>query len=431
MVESSRKLQQLPPYLFTRIKALTAEAASRKLDVIDLGMGNPDLPTPAPIVERLIDTVKNHPRTHRYPQAKGMPRFRRAVSEHMKRRFGVSVNPDREIIALVGSKEGIAHLCSAYLNPGEYALVPVPAYPVHFNGVILAGGRVHSIPLTEANGFLPDYGSIPKRVLEKSKILFLNYPNNPTTAVVEDTAFFRETVKFAKKHDILVAYDNPYCDITFDGYVAPSFLETPGARDVALEFHSFSKTYSMAGWRIGWVCGNEKLVAPLEKFKAFVDYGVPTFLQLAAATALEGSQDCVKQAVDVYRRRRDYFVAQLNRIGWPVAMPKATMYVWARLPEAFRSMGSLAFAEKLVRQTGIACAPGVGFGPEGEGYVRFALVTHDNRFYDAILRIRRFLRGEYDRPRSSGKSSGGRRPGGETASVPESAIPKIDNRDGK
>ncbi len=392
MIECARHLQRLPPYIFTRIKALAAEAYAKKLDVIDLGMGNPDLPTPPHIVERLVDTVKNHPRTHRYPQAKGMPRFRRAVAKYMERRFGVPLNPDGEVLALVGSKEGIAHLCAAYLNPGDFALVPVPAYPVHLNGVILANGRIHTLPLGPENNYLPDYGRIPKKVLQRAKLLFLNYPNNPTAAVVEDKAFLTETVRFAKKHGILVAYDNPYCEITFDGYVAPSFLEIPGARDVALEFHSFSKTYNMAGWRMGWACGKRELLAPLEKFKAFVDYGVPTFLQMAGVAALEGPQDCVKQMAEVYRRRRDYVVKELNKIGWAVPAPKATMYLWAPVPEPYRKKGSLAFAEDLVRQTGIVLTPGVGFGQAGEGYVRMALVTHDNRFYDAVLRIRKFLR---------------------------------------
>lgn len=392
MVECSKKLEQLPPYIFTRIKQLTLEAAAKKLDVIDLGMGNPDLPTPPHIVERLIDTVKNHTRTHRYPQAKGMPKFRKAVANFMKKRFDVELNPDKEVISLIGSKEGIAHLCSTYLDPGDVALVPSPAYPVHFNGVILAGGRVQNLPLTAANGYLPDYGKIPKKSLDRAKILFLNYPNNPTSAVIEDTAFLKETVRFAKKHDILVAYDNPYCEITFDGYEAPSILQIPGAADVALEFNSFSKTYNMAGWRIGWACGKQSLLGPLEKFKAFVDYGVPTFLQLAAVAALEGPQDCVKDMVKIYQRRRDYFVGGLRKIGWNVDMPKATMYVWAEIPAPYKSLGSLKFAEKLIRETGVAVSPGIGFGDEGEGYVRFALVTHDNRFHDVLLRLKKFLR---------------------------------------
>ncbi|HOW28412.1 MAG TPA: LL-diaminopimelate aminotransferase [Elusimicrobiota bacterium] len=392
-IKISQKLEQLPPYLFTRIKVLIGEAYKKNLDVIDLTMGNPDQPTPPHIVDRLVDTIQNHPRTHRYPQAKGMPRFRRAVSDHMKRRFGVSVDPESEVLTLVGSKEGIAHLASAYMDPGDVALVPVPAYPVHFNGVILAGGKVCPLPLTPENGFLPDYGKIPAKDLRKAKLLFLGYPNNPTTTVIEDEAFFKETIRFAKKHNLLVVYDNAYSEITFDGYRAPSFLEVPGARDVALEFHSFSKTYNMAGWRIGWACGKRELVAPLEKFKAFVDYGVPTFMQLAAVRALEGPQDCVRETVAVYQRRRDYFVDGLNKIGWNVAKPKATMYVWAPLPESVRAKGSMAFAEELLRETGVAVSPGVGFGQEGEGYVRFALVTHDQRFYDVLLRLRKFIGG--------------------------------------
>ncbi|MCO5761991.1 MAG: aminotransferase class I/II-fold pyridoxal phosphate-dependent enzyme, partial [Chromatiaceae bacterium] len=222
------------------------------MDVIDLGMGNPDLPTPPHVVDRLIDSVKNHPRTHRYPQAKGMLRYRKAVTGYMKNRFGVDLNPEENVLALIGSKEGIAHLCQAYMDPGDVALVPVPSYPVHSNGVILAGGQIHYMPLTAENKFLPDYSRIPAEVLKKAKLMFLNYPNNPTAAVVEDPAFYADTVAFAQKHGILVAYDNPYCEITFDGYVAPSFLSVPGASEVALEFHSFSKTYNMAGWRIGW-----------------------------------------------------------------------------------------------------------------------------------------------------------------------------------
>lgn len=392
MIKCSQKLDQLPPYIFTRIKALAAEAHAQRLDVIDLGMGNPDLPTPPHVVDRLIDSVKNHPRTHRYPQAKGMLRYRKAVTGYMKSRFGVDLNPEENVLALIGSKEGIAHLCQAYMDPGDIALVPVPSYPVHSNGVILAGGQIHYMPLKAENKFLPDYSRIPADVLKKAKLMFLNYPNNPTAAVVEDPAFYAETVAFAQKHGILVAYDNPYCEITFDGYVAPSFLSVPGASEVALEFHSFSKTYNMAGWRIGWACGKKSLLAPLEKYKAFVDYGVPSFMQLAAAAALEGPQDCVKQVVDTYRRRRDYFVGELNKMGWPVPLPKATMYVWAPLPEAWKARGSLAFAEALIKDTGVVVTPGVGFGPEAEGYVRMALVTHDDRFYDAILRIKKFLR---------------------------------------
>lgn len=392
-IKPSKKLAALPPYLFSRINALKMEAYAKKLDVIDLGMGNPDLPTPPHVVERLCDSVMNHTRTHRYPQAKGMPRFRKAVAGWMKSRFDVTVDPDTEVLALVGSKEGIAHLCMSYLDPGDIALVCDPAYPVHFNGVVLAGGSVYSLPLLAENKFLPDLTKIPPEIAAKAKILFLNYPNNPTAAVVEDRNFLVEIVAFAKKYEILVVYDNAYSEITFDDYVAPSFFEIPGAKDVGLEFHSFSKTFNMAGWRIGWVCGAQKLLAPLEKFKSFLDYGSPTFVQLAAACALESSQQCVKDQSAIYQKRRDEMVNGLNKMGWKAEKPKATMYLWLKIPEKHAAMGSLAFAEKLLKETGVCVAPGTGFGSCGEGYIRMALVTHDNRFHDALLRLKKFING--------------------------------------
>ena len=388
----SDKLSALPPYLFAKINALKKEAYDKNLDVIDLGMGNPDLPTPVHIVDRLVDTVKNHTKTHRYPQAKGMPRFRKAVSIWMQKRFRVSMDPDSEILALVGSKEGVAHLCMAYLNPGDIALVCDPCYPVNFNGVILAGGRVHSVPLLEKNKFLPELSKIPASVARKAKMLFLNYPCNPTAAVVEDMEFLREAVAFAKKYDILLVYDNAYSELTFGDYVAPSIFEVPGAREVAVEFHSFSKTFNMAGWRIGWICGARKLLAPLEKFKSFLDYGAPTFIQLSACAALEGSQDCVREMAKVYERRMKFVVKELNKIGWPCEETKGTMYVWLKLHPDFQKMGSLAFAEKLLKETGVAIAPGVGFGKYGEGYIRIALVTHDNRFHDMALRFKELMK---------------------------------------
>ncbi|MFH1367557.1 MAG: aminotransferase class I/II-fold pyridoxal phosphate-dependent enzyme [Elusimicrobiota bacterium] len=388
----SKKLQSLPPYLFTKINKIKAEAFAKKLDVIDLGMGNPDLPTPLHIVERLCDTVKNHPRTHRYPQAKGMPRFRRAVAKWMFQRFGVTLDPETEIHSLIGSKEGIAHLCVAYLNPGDVALVCDPAYPVHFNGVILAGGKTYSMPLYEKNKFLPDLKKVPPAVACKAKLMFLNYPNNPTTAVVEDRNFLVEVVEFAKKYDILVVYDNAYSELNFGGYVAPSFFEISGSRDVGLEFHSFSKTFNMAGWRIGWVCGSQKLLAPLEKLKSFLDYGSPTFVQLAAVAALEGSQDCVKEQAAVYERRAKKVVDGLNKMGWPAEMPKGSMYLWLKLPPKLEKLGSMQVSEELIREHGVVTAPGVGFGPGGEGFIRIALVTHDNRFHDMLLRIKEYLK---------------------------------------
>jgi len=391
MAEFSDRLNRLPPYLFTRINLLKKEAYAKKLDVIDLGMGNPDQPTPEPVVSRLRDTVQNHPSTHRYPQAKGMPKFRKTVASWMQRRFGVALDPEKEIAALIGSKEGIAHLAMAVLNPGDTVLVGEPAYPAHFNGVILAGGEVYSIPLNPANQFLPELEKIPEAVARRSKLLFLNYPNNPTAAVVPDKAVFQDWVRFAKKYDLIVCHDNAYSEITFDGYTAPSFLEVEGAKEVGLEVHSFSKTYNMAGWRIGWMCGNARVIGAVEKFKSFLDYGAPTFIQLSAVAALDAWPDCVRPTVEIYRRRRDQMVEGMAKLGWVLPRPQATMYLWAPLPEAYRSLGSLAFAELLLRETGVVVAPGVGFGAGGEGYLRMALVTHDSRFHDVLLRFKKLL----------------------------------------
>ncbi|MBU0952601.1 MAG: LL-diaminopimelate aminotransferase [Elusimicrobia bacterium] len=391
-IEVSEKLNKLPPYIFSRINQLKLEAFAKKLDVIDLGMGNPDMPTPSHIVDRLCDTVKNHIRTHRYPQAKGMPKFRAAVAEWFQERFDVKINPENEVLALIGSKEGVAHLCMTYLNPGDIALVPDPGYPVYYNGVALSGGEAYKMPLLAKNKFLPDLGKIPASIAKKAKIMFLNYPNNPTTAIVEDMELFKEVVRFAKKYNIIIIHDNAYSELTFDGYVSPSFLQVPGAMDVAVEYHSFSKTFSMAGWRVGFVVGNAEILKPVEKFKSFVDYGVPTFIQLSGVCALKSPKECIKETIEIYRRRRDKFVSELDKIGWHVEKPKATMYLWAQLPEEFKAAGSLKFSEALVKETGVATTPGIAFGEYGEGYVRFSLVTHDNRFHDAVLRIKKLLK---------------------------------------
>ncbi|MCX5777667.1 MAG: LL-diaminopimelate aminotransferase [Elusimicrobia bacterium] len=391
-IKPSKKLAALPPYIFSRINALKAEVSKTKMDVIDLGMGNPDFPTPSHIVDRLCDTVKNHHLTHRYPQSKGMPRFRKAVAAWMENRFGVELDPAKEIISLIGSKEGIAHLCTAYLDPGDYVLVCDPAYPVHFNGVILAGGQVYSMPIVAENNFLPDLTKVPANIAKKAKFMFLNYPNNPTAAVIDDKKFLPAVVAFAKKYGILVVFDNAYSELTFGDYVAPSFFEIPGAWDVGLEFHSFSKTFNMAGWRIGWACGPSKFLAPLEKLKSFLDYGAPTFIQLAAVAALENSQDCVHTQAAIYERRMKKMVAGLNKIGWPAQETKGTMYLWLKIPPALAHMKSLDLAEHLIQETGVVVTPGIGFGASGEGYIRISLVTHDNRFHDALLRLKKFIK---------------------------------------
>lgn len=390
MLKPVELLNHLPPYIFGRIKTLAAEARQKNLDVIDLSMGNPDIPTPPEVVTRLTDTVTHHPNVLRYPQAKGMPKFRKSVADWMKKRFDVTLDPAKEVCALIGSKEGIAHLCSAYMEPGDIALVPNPCYPVHFFGVVLRGGKVHSMPITAANNYLPELEKIPEDVARAAKIMFLNYPNNPTSAVLEDRKYLEEVVRFAKKYEILVCFDNAYSEIAFDGYEPGPFLNVPGARDIGLEFHSFSKTYNMAGWRLGWACGDEKLLGPLEKYKSYIDYGAPTFIQLSGVKALELWPDYPKALSAIYQRRRDYLYDGLTSLGWKIQKPKATMYLWAEVPEAYKAMGSLRFCEELIRETGIALSPGVGFGSEGEGYVRFALVTRDARLYDLLVRLKRF-----------------------------------------
>lgn len=390
MVECSRKLSLLPPYLFSRINELKRQAYEQKHDVIDLCMGNPDLSTHKNIIDRLCDTLLHHKGTHRYPQAKGMPKFRHTISRWFHKRFGVDLDPDKEILALIGSKEGIANVFTSYLDPGDTVLVPDPTYPVHFNGVHLAGGRIEIMPLLKEKGFKPDLNAINPDIARKAKIMILCYPHNPTTGIVENLDFFKEVVQFAKQYDILICHDSAYSEITFDGYQAPSILEVPGAKDVCIEFHSFSKTFSMAGWRIGFAVGSHALLAPLEKLKSFVDFGVPTFIQLAAVKALIDYDEIVPQVVEVYRKRRDRLVTGLQKLGWELEKPKATMYVWAPIPKKC-NMDSLQFAEALIKETGVVVAPGIGFGPGGEGYVRFALVTHDNRFHDALLRIKKFM----------------------------------------
>ena len=391
-LKPSDKLESLPPYLFTRIHKLKLEAYAKKLDVIDLSIGNPDMPTPSHIVDCLCDTVKHHKKTHGYPQAKGMPKFRISVANWMGRRFGVDLDFNSEILALIGSKEGIAHLCMAYLNPGDYVLVCDPAYPAHFNGVVIAGGKVYSMPLIEKNDYLPNFSKIPVSIAKKAKIMLLNYPNNPTAAFVKDTSFWKEAIKYCKKYNILLVSDNAYSELTFGDAICNSIFEFSGAKDCAVEFHSFSKTFNMAGWRVGWCCGSKQLLYPLEKFKSFLDYGVPTFIQLAAVVALNSSQQCVREQAQIYERRMIKMVDGLNKLGWKTNKTQGTMYVWTSLPEKLKKEGSLSVAERLLKETGVAVSPGVGFGANGEGYVRISLVTHDKRFHDALLRIKKFTK---------------------------------------
>ena len=304
----------------------------------------------------------------------------------------MSLDPEKEVLPLIGSKEGLAHLCFAYLSSRDVALVPSPCYPVHYNGVLLSGARAHLMPLRPERGFLPDLESVPSRTAKRAKLLILNYPNNPTGAVVEDVRLFEQAIRFARRNRCLVLHDNAYSELAFDGYRAPSFLQLPEAKEVGVEFHSLSKTYSMAGWRVAFVAGNSQVIEHLSKFKSFLDYGIPGFLQRAGTAALSGPQDYVPNLIQTYRSRRDTLVQALNRLGWNVVAPKATMYVWGKLPPPFGRWGSLKFAEKLILEEGVVLAPGIGFGPYGEGYMRFALVVPEKQILEAASRMENFFK---------------------------------------
>jgi len=386
----SKKLSGLPPYLFVKLAALRRQAEAAGLPVIDLGQGSPDLPSPRHVVAAL-QAAAAEPWTHRYPPSSGLPELRQAVAAWYGRRFGVTLHPDKEVVPLIGSKEGIAHLLMALLDTGQGVLVPNPCYPVHYNGPILAGGKVHLMPLKEENGFLPDLSRVPAAKARGAKVLLLNYPNNPTGAVLEGTGFLKEALAFSRRYGCLVAYDNAYSELTFDGYQAPSILQIPGAKARAVEFHSFSKTYSMAGWRIGFAVGNAQALEQLSKFKGFLDYGIPAFIQKAATAALNGPQDYVAESRRIYQSRRDALVQALAEAGWDVPPCRAGMYLWGKIPAKAAKKGSLAFVTRLILEYGVVISPGVGFGPCGEGYARFSLIAPEEKLREAARRIGRFL----------------------------------------
>jgi LL-diaminopimelate aminotransferase len=365
---------------------LKAQAEASGLSVIDLGQGSPDLPTPDNVVSALKEAV-DQPWTHRYPQSNGLADLRRAIADWYRRRFKVTLDPDTQVLPLVGSKEGLAHLFMALLEPGQTVLVPNPCYPVHYNGVVLAGGKPVLMPLGEEMGFKPDLRKITPAAARAAKIMVLNYPNNPTGAVLDSNILLEDAVSFSKKHGALIAYDNAYSELTFDGYRAPSILQISGAVDHAVEFHSFSKTYSMAGWRIGFAVGNADALAQLAKFKGFLDYGIPSFIQKAAIEALTGPQDFITEACRTYQSRRDAMVKALADAGWEVPKSRASMYLWARLPQKARRMKSLKFAERLILEHGVVITPGVGFGPCGEGFMRISLIAPEQTLVEAARRI--------------------------------------------
>ncbi|WP_278157041.1 LL-diaminopimelate aminotransferase [Methanogenium sp. S4BF] len=376
----AHRLDNLPPYLFARIDAMKAEKRAQGVDVIDLGVGDPDLPTPSHIIEALVEAARN-PATHHYPDYTGMLSYREAVAAWYRGRFGVELDPKREVLALIGSKEGIAHIPEAFVNPGDYVLVPDPGYPVYKTSTLFAEGKTWQMPLNEDNAFLPDLSAIPTDVCAKSRLMFLNYPNNPTGAVAS-LSFFEEAVEFAKEHDIIVVHDNAYSEISFDGYKAPSFLEADGAMDVGIEMHSLSKTYNMTGWRIGMAAGSADIIAGLGRVKTNVDSGAFDAIQIAAIEALTSSQECIAQSCAVYEERRDTLVSGLRGLGFDVTSPKATFYVWLKVDN------SMEFAAKMLNEAGIVVTPGTGFGDAGEGYVRFAITRSVERIEEALERMR-------------------------------------------
>ena len=376
------RIKRLPPYVFAIVNDLKTKARARGEDVIDLGMGNPDLGTPKHIVAKLIEAAQN-PKNHRYSASRGITRLRVAITKWYRDRYGVELDPESEAIATIGAKEGLAHLTLAVLQPGDGALVPNPTYPIHSYSVVISDGDLRSVPLTPDGDFFARLQETARLAWPKAKLLILSFPHNPTTMCV-DRAFFEQVVAFAKEHRLMVVHDFAYADLTFDGYQAPSFLEVPGAKDVGVELFSLTKSYNMAGWRLAFCCGNPKMVHALARIKSYLDYGVFQPIQIAGIIALEGDQSVVGQINEVYRKRRDTLVDGLNKTGWSVAKPKGTMFVWAPIPEPFRAMGSLEFSKLLIQEAKVAVSPGIGFGEYGEGYVRFALVENEQRIRQAL-----------------------------------------------
>ena len=383
-ISLSKRLELLPPYLFVEIDKAKRKARAEGRDIIDLGIGDPDSPTPKYIIDALYQAAQE-PANHRYALDQGMPALRRAIEGWYKRRFNVNLDPDKEILPLIGSKEGIAHFSLAFLNPGDYALIPDPCYPPYKGGTIFAGGRPYLMPLLESNAFLPDLKKIPLSILKKSKIIYINYPNNPTGATAEKD-FYRKVVEFAQKHKLIVISDLAYSEMSYDGYRPSSLLEIEGASEVVIEFHSLSKTYNMTGWRVGWACGNAQLVSALAKVKSNIDSGIFSAVQVAGVAALEGPQDHIRNMCAVYQQRRDLLIKGLDSLGWKANNPKATFYVWIRVPNR---MDSIKFSSLLLEKANIVATPGVGFGKYGEGYIRMALTVSGERIKEAIERLRK------------------------------------------
>jgi len=382
VIEDFPRIKRLPPYVFNIVNELKAAARARGEDIIDFGMGNPDQPTPKHIVDKLVESAQRGD-THRYSMSKGIPRLRKAICNYYKRRFDVDLNPETEAIVTIGSKEGLAHLAMATVGPGDAVLVPNPAYPIHPYGFVIAGADIRHIPLRDDVDFFEGLEKAIKDSWPKPKMLVLNFPGNPTSECVE-LEFYEKVVAIAREHEIWVVQDIAYAEIVFDDYKPVSILQVEGAKDVAVEFYSLSKTYNMPGWRVGFMLGNPTLVAALARMKSYLDYGMFTPIQIAAITALEGPQDCVEEIRLMYQDRRDVLCDGLNNIGWTVTKPKATMFVWAKIPEQYREMGSLEFSKKVLLEARVAVSPGVGFGEYGDDHVRFSLIENEHRTRQAI-----------------------------------------------
>lgn len=390
MNEDFPRIKRLPPYVFNIVNTLKMEARHRGEDIVDFGMGNPDQPTPSHIVEKLVEVAQRDD-THRYSQSKGIPRLRQAICNWYKRLYDVDLDPESEAIVTIGSKEGISHLALSIVEPGDAVLVPNPTYPIHSYSFVIAGADIRHVPISEEVDFIGELEKAVRQSWPPPKVLVLNFPANPTTQCV-DLDFFVKMIDFAREHNIWVIQDLAYAEIVFDGYKAPSILEVPGAKDLAVEFYSLSKTYNMPGWRVGFCCGNRELIHALTRMKSYLDYGIFTPIQVAAITALEGPQDCVEEIRDMYQSRRDALIRGLDSIGWEVNSPKATMFVWAKIPEPYVQQGSLEFSKTLLQEAKVAVSPGIGFGEYGDEYVRFALIENEHRTKQAIRSMRRMFR---------------------------------------
>ena len=385
------KIKRLPPYVFAVVNKLKMELRHAGHDIIDLGMGNPDQPTPQHIVDKLCEAAQDG-RNHRYSVSRGIPGLRRAICGWYKRKFDVDLDPETEAIATIGSKEGLAHLAVAITSPGDLILTPNPAYPIHPYGFIIAGADIRHVPMGPGRDYFEDVEKAVRDSWPKPKILVVNFPSNPTAQVV-DLDFYVKLVDFARAHDLIVISDIAYAEITFDDYQCPSIMQVPGAKDVAVEFYSLSKTYNMPGWRMGFMVGNKEIVAALAKIKSYLDYGTFQPLQIAACAALNGPQDCVDEIRSMYQSRRDVLIDGLHKMGWMAEKPKASMFVWAEIPDQFKSMGSLEFCKQMLEKGGVAVSPGIGFGDYGDHYVRIALIENEHRTRQALRGMRRFLEG--------------------------------------